>query len=78
MVHGRRHAAHELHGREDAGAQRGRQRGLVGGALGRHAQLAERVARVGVATRRVAPRHEVVVHEGREEPAVAAVEGIAS
>lgn len=67
---GRREAAHELHGREDGGAQGSGQGRLGGRALRRRPQLAERVAGVGVAAGRVAPRHEVVVHERRHEAAV--------
>lgn len=76
MLHGRRHAADELHGGVDCALERGGQRGPVGGALGRHAQLAERVARVRVPPARVPPRHEVVVHERSQQPAVAAVNNI--
>lgn len=71
MLHGRRHAADELHGGVDCALERGGQRGPVGGALGGHAQLAERVARVRVPPARVPPRHEVVVHERSQQPAVA-------
>ena len=72
-VGGRRGAAGEAHGGQQRGAQRGGQRGPRRRALRAHAQLAERVARVGVAARRVAPRHEVVVHERRHQPAVPTV-----
>lgn len=63
VLDGRRQPAHQLHGGEQRALQRRRQPRLGGHALRRHAQLAERVARVGVAARGVAPRHEVVVHE---------------
>lgn len=73
MFAGRRHPADE----GDGGAQRARERrgrgGRAGGALGRHAQLAERVAGVGVAARRVAPRQEVVVHERGHQTTVTTV-----
>lgn len=71
VVHGRRHAAHEVHGAGDGAAEGRGEGGAGGGSLGGDAQLAERVARVRVAAWRVPPRHEVVVYEGGEEAAVA-------
>lgn len=70
LVCGRRGAACKAHGGEEGGTQGRGERGTGGGAFREHAQLAERVSRVGIAARRVAPRHEVVVHERCHQPAV--------
>lgn len=65
-------ATDQLHSSQDQLREEGRQSGARGSALGQDAQLATSVARVRVAARRVAPTHEVVVHERRNQAAVTA------